>query len=73
VPALERADGTHSLRPLNGVDRPAVETVLTQRDLEAGDLRVVRLSGGRERERAAKAAATVRVERRTCQKLAVER
>jgi hypothetical protein len=50
VPALERPHGTHRLRPLNGVDRPSVETVLTQRDLEARDLRVVRLSGGRERK-----------------------
>jgi hypothetical protein len=50
VPPLEDTDGAHGLGPLDGVDRPAVEAVLSERDLEPGDLWVERASSGRECE-----------------------
>jgi hypothetical protein len=47
---LEDPDGAHGLRPLDSVDRPAVEAVLAERDLEPGDLWVDRAGRGRECE-----------------------
>jgi hypothetical protein len=50
VPPLEDTDGAHGLRPLDSVDRPAVEAVLAERDLDSGDLWVDRAGRGRECE-----------------------
>ena len=50
MPPLEDPDGAHGLRPLDSVDRPAVEAVLAERDLEPGDLWVDRAGRGRECE-----------------------
>ena len=50
MPPLEYADGAHGLRPLDSVDRPAVQAVLAERDLEPGDLWVDRAGRGRECE-----------------------
>ncbi len=50
LPSLERANRAHRLRPLDAVDRPSVETVVAQSDLEPGDLRVQCARRGGERE-----------------------
>jgi hypothetical protein len=50
MPPLEDPDGAHGLRPLDSVDRPAVEAVLAERDLDPGDLWVERAGRGRECE-----------------------
>jgi hypothetical protein len=50
MPALKHADCTHGLGPLDSVDRPAVEALLAERDLETGDLWVEGACRGRECE-----------------------
>jgi hypothetical protein len=50
VPTLEGTHGARGLRALNTVDGAAVEAMLTQRDLQSGDLRVECDCCGSERE-----------------------
>ena len=50
LPPLVRANRADRLRPLDAVDRPSVEIVVAQSDLEPGDLRVQCARGGGERE-----------------------
>jgi DMSO/TMAO reductase YedYZ molybdopterin-dependent catalytic subunit len=51
VPALEDTHGAHRLRALHAVDRPPVQAVLAERDLEARDLGIQAVRVRNEQER----------------------